>query len=153
MKPDFHFKKLCCRKFVLQCGCRCTTRRMRNEIPHDITIEPSTCLFFNGPFDETKSQAVRMRNPGGQAIAWAIKTNNRARLNAEPPGGILQAGTQIVVNIISAPVRRAHQVGKQENDSIIFEWCQVESDIPFSIDLLKGDALLRRRKIKIIYNP
>ncbi|KRY16601.1 Protein cornichon, partial [Trichinella patagoniensis] len=127
-------------------------RTMKNEIPHDIIIEPSSCLFFNGPFDEVKSQSVRLRNPGRHPVAWAIKTNNRTRLNADPPGSILQPGTQMMVKILSAPVRHP-QMAKQDGDSIIFEWCEVEPETPFSIDLLKGDALLRRRKIKIHYNP
>ena len=139
--------------------------------PGDIRTVPSQKLFFNAPFDNKISLYMKVRflerpvgfksnipfflqvvNAGGHRIGFAFKTTNAARLQMDPPSGVLDPKEEINI-LISCDAFDAEAQGTN-SDRVTVEWVNTPEGAAktFRREWLQGDVMTRRKNLPIEYN-
>jgi hypothetical protein len=120
--------------------------------PDDIITQPNAKLVFNSPFDNKHTYYVKVFNTGSRRIGFAIKTTNMARLNVNPPSGVLDAKEAVLLSVSCEPFDNV--VEATNNDRITVEWTNAPDGVSkeFRREWLQGDGMVRRKNLPIEYN-
>eukprot|EP01083_Nonionella_stella_P287782 979685_1 len=77
---------------------------MAAVMPGDIITEPDKKIVYNAPFSEKNAYNIRLTNNGAHRIGWAIKTTNMARLQVDPPCGVLDPKESVMMTVACEPM-------------------------------------------------
>nr|CAD2142739.1 unnamed protein product [Meloidogyne enterolobii] len=120
-------------------------------VPGVLTTFPSNKLFFNGPFDDSKTYYIKIVNSSSHTIVYHFRRTTR-RLKGKPGVGFLGPGEAKRIALTCGSFDPA--TTDTEVDRITFVWRNVPHDITrkFSWSLFKNDGIERRKNIKVLYN-
>ena len=92
---------------------------------------------------------MQVTNAGGQRIGFAFKTTNPARLNMDPPNGVLDPKEGINIAISCDP-----GADPTNNDRVTVEWTNTPEGAAkqFRREWFQGDGMVRRKNLPIEYN-
>lgn len=99
------------------------------------------------------NKIVQIENTGSSSIGWAIKTTNPKRLYVDPPCGVLDSKKDYLMAISCEPYDFINENTK--NDRITIEWANAPKNggNKFRREWFQKDGMIRRKNIKIEYNP
>uniref|UniRef100_A0A1I7Y0Y3 Major sperm protein n=1 Tax=Steinernema glaseri TaxID=37863 RepID=A0A1I7Y0Y3_9BILA len=121
------------------------------SVPPGSIVTQSDEVVFKSPYDKKQTRTFSITNASGSRMGWFIKITKRSDtmngLEVHPSSGVLDPKESVVVTFSCDKYSSGM-------DRFVIEWTNTPNGASkqFRREWFQGDAMVRRKNLRIIYN-